>query len=558
MMKLFSEQQILDPQFRKLILQEISAEENVARKKEHYRRDEIYKDKIKKYIVEALKDEGLRGDTVARMSNRASNINLCKKVINKLARTYLAGTQRTATVNEQPNVDATKQVHKLFRLLKFDEKMKKGDRYRELHKNCRFHIVPKVVTDPTEPEKKYKLVMRTLAPWQYDVIPDANDEEIARVLVLSDFIENDYALQSASIYDAGVHGKNSNGYSSNGRDDAIADSPADSGRGQIRTFVWWSDNYHFTTNDKGEVIPEMSPEDGRNPIGRIPGANNADEQDGHFWAEGGADIIEGTVLVNKIITDMFYVQFNQGFGQFVATGKNLKDSITIGPDKAIVIEYDPAVNDPKPEVSVVSANPDLDSWMRTVEQYVALLLTTNNLSPANVSASLTASNFPSAIAMLVENSEATNDIDDKKAEYSNIERELTEIVQAWQNIFYDANALVEDFEEVGKLPEGLSLVTRFNDLKPAMTEAEKLGNIKLRKELGINEMVDLILKDNPDMTEEEAQQKLMRIQAEKMSRMAAFSVGAPNDEQTEVDPEGETETDDDENGGTDESSDEEE
>ena len=74
-----------------------------------------------------------------------------------------------------------------------------------------------------------------------------------------------------------------------------------------------------------------------------------------------------------------------------------------------------------------------------------------------------------------------------------------------------------------KDPDDLEIAVKFSEAKPAVTEAERLENIKRRKDLGINEQVDLIMLDNPDMTREEAEDKLKKILAEKLQRSSAFA-----------------------------------
>lgn len=517
-MKLYSENDVLKLEFRQKVIKEIQAAENVDRKRDSLKRYEIYKDKIKKYVVEALATEGLKPSTIAQMSNRAANIAICRKVINKLARTYSGGVSRETSGNSQGQ---KAQVDDLARLLCFDEKMRKGDRYRELQKNMLFQIVPEGVGDPESGEPMlYKLSMRTLLPWHYDVIEDSRDREIARCVILSDQLKGNRSESYATENAAGIHSNRPLALvDGNGQDEIIADTPVDAGN--ARVFVWWTSNYHFSTDEAGRILPSGDNPDHVNPIGMLPFVNNAEDQDGQFWAQGGDDLIDGTVLVNKLITDMNFIAYNQGWGQMVISGKNLKNKFEIGPNNAIILEHE--AEDPEPKVYNVSASPPLDQWMHMIEQYVALLLTTNNLSPANVSMKLDANNFPSGIGLLIEMSEATDDVSDKQKAYKDIERDIWEIVKRWQNLLLDAGELTPEFAEIGAMPADLEVNIKFNDLKPVITEKEKLETLKMRKDLGINEMVDLIMIDNPGLTREEAEKKLLKIMEEKLKNAKHFA-----------------------------------
>lgn len=535
-MKLFFEDQILDAKFRKQVIDEITAPENIERKREYLKRYEIYKDKTKKWVKKALLDEGLEPETVVQMVNRGSNVSICRKVVNKLARTYSGGVERQAEVDEVSN-----QIHEYARLLSFDEKMRKGDRYRELHKNCLFQIVPEMVSDITEAQRVFKPKMRVMAPWQYDVIEDSRDNEVMRVVILSDFVEQG-GVMAASEYRAGVHDDTVLHGQTNNKDDLIADSPSDSGKGQKRLFVWWSDKYHFQTNENGEIVTIEGNEEGLNPIEILPFANNPDEQDGEFWAQGGDDLIDGSILVNKLLTDMFFIAFLQGFGQWVFKGKNISEKFKMGPNHAIILDYDPSNDDPAPDADIISSNPPLDAWMRMIEQYVALLLTTNNLSPSNVAMKLDANQFPSGIALLIEKSEATDDISDKQKSYKDIERKLWEVLRRWHNLYFDTGELSDDYSWLGRFPDEMDVAIKFNDIKPVVTEKEKLEMIKLRKELGLDSAIDLLKLDNPDLTDQEAEEKLKSIMEEKLENMARFAqnaIGGKGESNNEADQEAE-------------------
>lgn len=209
-LKLFSDEQILDKEFRIKAIAELANGTNMARKDEHRKRYEIYKDKTKRYVIETLFAEGLKQQTIAQMSNRAGNISVCKKIVNKLARAYTPGVQRT--IGE--SAEAAASLTEFERALKFNDNMKKVDRYRELHRNCLVGVVPERLDPETDSDYEtadtYGLKMRVLGPWQYDVLPDGCDPEKARCVLITDWqpasrLGPQFA---ASQSDAGYHKAN--------------------------------------------------------------------------------------------------------------------------------------------------------------------------------------------------------------------------------------------------------------------------------------------------------------------------------------------------------------
>jgi hypothetical protein len=525
-MRLFTEEQLLDQGFRALVIGEITGGENVERKQYALKRHEIYRDKVKKWVVDSLHREGLKKETVEQMSTRASSISITKKVANKLAQSYVHGVIRKAdSPTDQDTLDD------LAREMDFDTKMKKVDRFLQVFKNCLQYIKPEVVSRESTPEsKKHRIRAQVFSPWQYDVIEDFHDKEMVRAVVLTDFTERNKSTFVA--VPEGSDGRNvpNNTYrEGDEKDQVIADNPADEGK-EHRKFIWWSDSYHFTTNSQGEIIGELSPEDLLNPIKRLPFINYAEDQDGNFWAEGGEDLIDETIVINKQITDVSNIAYHQGWGQPVATGKDLPDKMEVGPDKLLKLDQD-STDDPTPQFFYASSNPPIDSWMRMIEQRVALLLSTNNLSPRNISGSLNAAEFPSGIAMLIENSESTADMQDRQKTFQDNEPLAWEIVRLWQELLRERDALSEDFSNIDTLKSS-DVKLEFVGLKQVVTEKEKLEEIKMRKELGINTQIELIMRDNPGISEKDAEKKLMDIQKEKMDRMAQFSrqLGGDNEQ----------------------------
>jgi hypothetical protein len=181
------------------------------------------------------------------------------------------------------------------------------------------------------------------------------------------------------------------------------------------------------------------------------------------------------------------------------------------------------------------------SWLASAETHLALLLTTNNLSPSNVASKLDVQNFASGVAMLIEQSEVTEDITDKQGHYLQIETELWDITNRWMELYNSTAEFTEEWDNVGDLPIDASVSVKFTEPKTPVSEGEKLDNLKKRDDLGINEKIDLIMIDNPDLSREEAKEKLMRIQEEKLQRFSASFANAVETTQSDEGDDGSAE-----------------
>ena len=510
--KLYNEDELLNEKFRAGLIKEITETENVERKKRELRKYEVYRDRTKQWVIQALFKQ-FNVQTVSEMESRATNISIARKIVDKLARAYNGGV-----IRELENKADTQKVNDLAEFLLFDQKMKKIDRYEHLFRNTLLGVLPEKDSylSDTLGKDLFNIRLKPLVPFTYDVVPDYINEMKAKCVILTDFVERNQTGVGVVVAD------NSDGrvgviadFRERGdrREQTIANSPEDKGT-EHRRFIFWSNKYHFTTDDKGQIIGELSPENNLNPIGILPFINFSHDQDCSFWADGGDDLTDGSVLINVLITDLFSIANQQGWGQPVATGKNLKDKIVIGPHRVMILEHE--TDDPTPSFQFVSANPPIADWMRMIEMYTALLLSTNNLSPRNISGSLDVNNIASGISKLIDESESTESIEESQERFRKKEPLVWDIFKKWYDVYDKSKSLIPELAEFGTL-QSTDVNLIFKDPKPVVTEDQKLQNIKLRKELGINTMLELIKIDNPFLKEDEALAKLESLKAEKMS-----------------------------------------
>ena len=502
-MQIKSEQDILKPEIRKQIIEDIKSPENQARKYEAYKRYLCYKDQTDAFVKEQLQAQ-FDSATVEEMSYCIANISLVRKIIDKLARVYSAGVTREL---EGEDSSQTQVLNDIAKELDFNSEIKKTNKFLKLQKNVAFYIKPCPIDQNGQPEK-YTLRLEPLNPYLYDAIEYEYDRRRPMAYILSDFEfkKSEYVNGDAAYANRKAFVTAKNLPQGNGKDETIADSPDDA---ESKVFIWWSDNYHFTTDAKGKILSEQI----ENPIKIKPFVNFAIDQDGQFWARGGDDLVKGAILVNAVMTNNQHIATSQGYGQFWMRGKNPPTQLKVGPTKSILMTYEEG--EPVPELGFASANPQLDSLRSLVESYIALLLTTNNLSTSAVASQLGQNNLaPSGIAMMIDKAESREDIDDQRQIFIDNEPMIWDIVRRWLDVY--KNNLVEGLS--GKtIPEKFNLKIKFHDAPVVVSEAEKLANLKLRKELGLDRMVDLIMKDNPDLSLEEAEERLKLLLEDKIT-----------------------------------------
>lgn len=509
-MKLTKESDILDPLKRALIIQEIEGQENRTRKYEAYKRYQCYKDKTNHYVLNYLLRQ-FESNTVNEMRYALSNISFVRKVVDKLARVYSNGVERCISGDEA----ATEKLKKIEKLFKLNENMKTTNRFLKLQKNMDVFVKPYPHYEGNSATPKYKINLETLQPYLYDALESEYDRTEAIAVVLSD-----YTHPSTDLMD--LDSRNSKVppiaqplalVKADGTDQSIANSPQDKGANQSnKKYIFWTKSYHFTTNANGDILPnEKGVKETANPLKSFNHINFAIDQDGSFWAQGGDDLIDGAILLNAAITHTTHVAITQGYGQFYMTGENLPRVIKVGVTKSILVEYKGSEQQAKPELGFLSANPQIDALRSLIEMYIALYLTTNNLSTSGVSTQLNGSqSIASGIALLLDMAESLEDVHDQRQVF--IDNEVKIIKAINETLKAYGNNLADEYKDL-VLPDGFeeNYVVKFNDATPIMTEKEKLDVLKQRKEMGLDTRIGMIMRDDPSLNEEQAEEKLLKL-----------------------------------------------
>jgi hypothetical protein len=519
-MRIFNEEELLNEGYRGNVIQEIECPENLQRKAE------VYKDNTKPYVLNMLNNESADKKAVAEAVNRSANVSFTREVVEKKAMVYKDGVTREVLDGEE---DSQQQVDALSNILNVNSKMKKTNKYAELFKNALVTVLP--YESPSEPGK-YRLMLNCMQPYLYDVIEDAVNPEIGRVFIFSYYTPAKQA--SAALPDQAGNREAPNASNvrllkGDGVDQTIADTPDDKGADK-KEYIWWSNKYHFTTDEKGQLIAGRQEDDLANPIGCLPMYNFSCDQDGQFWAQGGDDIVDAGILLNLLLTDLFYIAKYQGMGIAYLFGKGVPKNVKVGPSALITMEVEEG--DPSPQIGFATSSPPIQAHLTMIKDYLMFILLTNKLSPDMADATMSTS----GVHEMIKQSQNTADIEDQRELYRDGEPVIYSIISKWYNLYFDRGLLDEEFTDVGKLDEGVKVKPKFKDAQPFLTELEKLDVIAKRAELKLDTKLDAIKRDNPDLDEDEAQEKLKQIMEESLKESAERlkQFGGNDAEQTNI------------------------
>jgi len=521
-----SEDEILKDDVRQKIVDEIEQPENQHRKDEAYRRFEVWRDRTKKFVRHMLRKQ-LNHTTVEEMEYAMANISVVRKIIDKLAKVYTNGVVRSFDDDGD-----TECLNLLEKKLKATTNMKTVNRLLKLHRNAALYIKPTQFIDG-EGNTKFKPVWQPMSPYLYDVVEQFYDRTKPLVYIFSNYEirhQHHHGPNTTDSFARRGHGHgHGHGHHQHGdrRDQKIADKKEDTDIDlPKKKYVWWTDKWHFTTMGSGIVDPvTLQPftdqEDLEkaiiNPIEEIPVVDYHIDQEGYYWAEGGEDLIDGGILINALLSNAHHIGVTQGFGQLVLTGRDLPSTVLLGPNKTINLAHNE--EEPQPTAQFITSNPPLQDLANQVEMYLALLLTTNNLSTSGISSKLEGGMAaPSGIALALDKAESLEDVKDQRSIFEDGEIPAWRKTAKWIEVFSQQNELDSEFDEC-KIPVEEDIKTEFKEPNMIMSEAEKLTNLNTRKTLGINTEVELIM-DDRGINKEEAEKVLLEIQADKLRKMA--------------------------------------
>jgi hypothetical protein len=551
-MKVFNEEQLLDDNFRKQVIEEIESPENESRKQESFKRYEIYRDRIKKYILLQLQNE-LDPETVLEMQQRVATINIFKKIVKKKARVYQTRPERSVNDSEE----ATEDLQNFIDSIKLNLTMKKANRFMEAMQNVGIEVMPyEIPNEFVDGNPVYSLKLNVLAPHFYDVIEDAKNPEIVRCYIKSHY-HSDAFVTDQYPYERTATTLSSNFRDGDNRQQAIADSPADQGDENKKYYTWWSDTYHFTTDNKGRVLDrEYKPVDmltdenaelWENPIGVMPAVFDGKDQDYSFWSVGGEDIIEGSILINTLLTDNYFAAKMQSTGLFYLFGKGIPKTVKTGANKAITVEVEEG--EPTPQIGFANPSPNLDMVAKLIEQNLAMLLSTNDLEPDTVRGSLNTANAASGVQEMIQRSEPTNAIEDEHERYRELEPKVVRIAGMWAGLYKETRQLSPVHDVDTDMAEVDYSVT-YPKPVPYMTDSEKLDNIDKKLRLNLTSKVQAYMEANAGTTKEDAEAAIAQIALENLENLkrnmeAGFGQGdkEDNSEETQDDDSEEMERD---------------
>ena len=487
------------------IIAGITDESEVTRRAEAYRRQLIYKDGGKRFLLEQIRRE-FNEDAIKEM--RLCPINLLKKIVNKRAAVYKKPPIRTTLdANDQALVDF------YVREMKLDMAMQKANRYFILHANCALYTVP---------DMEGEIKMRVIPPYMYSIAPAAHDRTVVDVWSFSSFTESGRVTNTVDQSSAtGVEGfSREPGYQK--KDDLIDSKkrPTDS---TSRNFILWSASQHATVDEDGDYLQVEGQTDKvvDHGLGRAPVVNLAKDRDNEAWACDGEDMIDLTMAIQSGWTDLLTIAKQQGFSILTMVSEKRPEKMTLGVNKAVWLKVEK--DGPRPELDYKSGSANLGEYRQLLMELLGLLLSTNDMNPKSIGGQTATQQFTSGMHALIEMSDTLSAIEDDKPILMEAELEEWEVIKAWHNSLFDADKLESEAKDLGKFSDAFELSIVYQDVKALESEKERVDLIKELKDLRLITRQKSMKKLYPEMTNDQIDAELAAIDAESVARVKMVS-----------------------------------
>lgn len=466
---------------RKEILDEILGEENVKRKRESFKRSEVYNKRQAPFIKARLEEE-FDAETIRDMRKFLS-INITKRVTDKMASIYAKSPERVFIGEDEKSLsdDVTKAIGEIYAKANVNQKLKVANRILKYQNQCVLQVIPQRGT----------IGVRVYQPHQIDVIPMDGDPETPFAYITSAYQRSD-SMKSGD-----------------GRDQGIADRNDGQAERKKMRFVWWSAEHNFITDGLGNFVGDEG-ESIENPIEELPFIDVSDEKENEFWVRAGNSIVDFALDFAVIVSDTTNINRLQGYAQGWIKSK-APIALRVGPERFVhlpLVEGDTTQAD----MGYASPNPDMQASLDLMDRLLNYFLTQEGVDPKVVNSKGDSKTFTSGLDRFLSMLESFEASQDDLEKFVAIEAQVFALICKWLKAFYGTTNA--PLEVKASVPDGASVQVNF--VKPEIVQSQKeiQESALSRVEAGIDSEVMAVM-DIHGMTEEQAIEHIKKVKEHK-------------------------------------------
>jgi len=489
---------LLDKQVILQILGETQKSEDKDRRRQSFNAYQVYSGNQKVYVERQLSCTRPK----SWQSYTISNISVSKMITDKRAQSYDERPIRSIDGNQ----NKTEILSDIYREANSQRELQFFDVIFNLNKYALMWI------NYRKEDDKYQFI--SLHPYEFILVRDKDTGEV--LIVGMNYPDTEITSEA--------RGKETGG---DGVPDLIAENQADSAS-TGRTWVFWSAKQHVKIRVSqvqeivdGHEILKKSVEyctipdnpNNVNPLGVLP-----------FVLET-IDTAVDYPTVNPLTEQsiMFNVQQSE-----TLTAKNIHGSgiqvfkypekfsgrfktMTHGQTQAIELPQSSNPEDKPTDYEYKTSGAQLNPMLESDMSYLQQIFHEHGLENINMEKGI---DTQSGISKAVAGSSVQKIIEKNQQFYSSLEKKMFEVIKAWEALLKKNRFSRED-----------QLQIVYPKPKVMVSDEQTLNNIKVMLELGLIEEWEKYIKMDPNLSEDEAREKLDRVEQTKLDRAKKFMVG---------------------------------
>jgi hypothetical protein len=485
---------ILDSQTIEVIVRDIEKPENITRKRRAWNSELIRTGKLRPFVEARIKEMYPKTHQMYSISD----YSVLAKVVSKKAKAYKESPIRRITWKEGSS-DIYNEICKRYNL---NQAMNQLDIIYNEHK---YGMIACMMDREVAPSSTAKSFWKfyALAPYEFDVIK--NDDGEVKCVILS------YPPSSVT-----------SGSGSDGHDAKIAESgKADEGS-DVRTYSLWTETEHkiikvTSSRDSKKNIIEHIPLNGNpngvNPYGVLPFVYVPMDYDANF--PNPSPLPLQTVEFNALMS-VYLTSANMQVGILKITRPE-KQKINIASQSlytAIEVPQSSRPEDKPSDIDFISPNPNMSGHREAIVTYLTAILDEQGISGSQVIKA--DQSFSSGFDRLLAQADVQAIIEENQEMYSRVEDRIFNVVaKQLMNVNGDNSLMVKEHEG--------SFVITYRKPRVLLSDNEKLTNLKLMKDLSLWSDAELIQMYDPNLSYDEAKEKLVQIYNDKVEMSSMFS-----------------------------------
>jgi hypothetical protein len=257
--------------------------------------------------------------------------------------------------------------------------------------------------------------------------------------------------------------------------------------------VYWSDTEHYyldANGNKEAVTDENGKSNGmKNPYGELPFAVLRFQSSSDFWGEPQQDLIENNIWYDVQESNKFFVEMFQGLGVGLGINLGKNGTVSLSPNTLICVDKVRA-EDQTPSLNFSSTGAPLAELRDSLDYFYKRIGNSKGLSAQSM----------------------TNDVSDQSGiskAYDSAELQIKKdshkiVMKAFESELWDKIKLVYNYNAKDKIPDGLTFRIDIVEDEPMINVSDEIAITEFKLEKNMISIVDLMIKDNPDLQTEDA------------------------------------------------------